>query len=57
MPNRWNDWFRQAERDLEHANASAEAGRHEWSAAEPAGPRTLQDEAIWVYDRDVETGG
>jgi HEPN domain-containing protein len=31
MPNRWNDWFRQAQRDLEHAAASAEAGRHEWA--------------------------
>lgn len=31
MPNRWNDWWRQAERDLEHARASAAAGRHEWA--------------------------
>ena len=31
MPNRWRDWFRQAERDLEHAGASASAGRHEWA--------------------------
>lgn len=31
MPNRWNDWFRQAERDLEHAQASARTGRHEWA--------------------------
>jgi HEPN domain-containing protein len=31
MANRWNDWFRQAERDLEQARASREAGRHEWA--------------------------
>jgi HEPN domain-containing protein len=31
MPNRWNDWFRQAERDLEQARESRESGRHEWA--------------------------
>lgn len=31
MPNRWKDWLRQAERDLEHATESREAGRHEWA--------------------------
>jgi len=31
MPNRWNDWLRQAERDLEQARESRESGRHEWA--------------------------
>jgi HEPN domain-containing protein len=31
MPNRWPDWWSQAERDLEHARESAAAGRHEWA--------------------------
>jgi len=31
MANRDQDWFRQAERDLEQAVDSAGAGRHEWA--------------------------
>lgn len=31
MANRATDWFRQAERDLEHAMESRRAGRHEWA--------------------------
>ena len=31
MPNRWRDWFIQAERDLEQAGDSRLAGRHEWA--------------------------
>ncbi len=31
MPNRARDWFAQAERDLEHAEASRGDGRHEWA--------------------------
>lgn len=31
MANRWLDWLRQAERDLEQALDSREAGRHEWA--------------------------
>ena len=31
MPNRSKDWFSQAERDLEQANASQAEGRHEWA--------------------------
>jgi len=31
MANRAQDWFRQAERDLEQARDSRAAGRHEWS--------------------------
>lgn len=31
MSNRAGDWFAQAERDLEQAADSREAGRHEWA--------------------------
>ncbi len=31
MPDRSGDWFRQAERDLEHACDAAAATRHEWA--------------------------
>jgi HEPN domain-containing protein len=31
MPARHMDWFRQAERDLEQAEDSMRAGRHEWA--------------------------
>ena len=31
MPNRAKDWFAQAERDLEQAQDSRDAGRHEWA--------------------------
>jgi len=31
MANRWRDWLRQAERDLEQAEASLMEGRHEWA--------------------------
>ena len=31
MPNRAYDWFHQAARDLEQADDSRRAGRHEWS--------------------------
>lgn len=31
MPNRAGDWFRQAERDVEQAEDSRRAGRHEWA--------------------------
>lgn len=31
MPNRWRDWLRQAERDLEHAREARDARRHEWA--------------------------
>jgi len=38
VPNRSQDWFAQAERDLEQARASQRDGRHEWAcvAAEQA---------------------
>ena len=31
MPNRAHDWFNQAVRDLEQAQDSRRAGRHEWA--------------------------
>jgi HEPN domain-containing protein len=31
MPNRADDWFAQAERNLEQAEASRSEGRHEWA--------------------------
>ncbi len=31
MPSRYKDWLRQAERDLEQAEDSMRAGRHEWA--------------------------
>ena len=31
MPNRSRDWLSQAERDLEQAHRSREAGHHEWA--------------------------
>ena len=31
VANRWADWFAQAERDLEHARAARDGGRHEWA--------------------------
>ena len=31
MPNRSQDWMRQAERDIDQARDSVSAGRHEWA--------------------------
>jgi HEPN domain-containing protein len=31
MPNRFRDWFAQAERDLDQARSSQKEGRHEWA--------------------------
>jgi HEPN domain-containing protein len=31
LPNRSRDWLAQAERDLEHAEATRQDGRHEWA--------------------------
>ena len=44
MPNRANDWYRQAERDLEQAKDSARAGRHEWAcfAAQQAAEKAVK---------------
>lgn len=44
MPNRAQDWFRQAEQDVEQAQASREAGRHEWAcfAAQQAAEKAVK---------------
>ncbi len=44
MPNRAGDWFSQAERDLEQAEASREDDRHEWAcfAAHQAAEKALK---------------
>lgn len=44
MPNRSIDWFNQALRDLEQAEDSAKAGRHEWAcfAAQQAGEKAVK---------------
>lgn len=44
MPSRAGDWFAQAERDLEHARASQEGGRHEWAcfAAHQASEKAIK---------------
>jgi len=44
MPNRSNDWFRQAERDLDQARDSRLSGRHEWAcfAAHQSGEKAVK---------------
>ncbi|GBD09720.1 hypothetical protein HRbin22_01980 [Candidatus Thermoflexus japonica] len=44
MGNRAMDWFRQAERDLEQAEDSRRAGRHEWAcfAAQQAAEKAVK---------------
>ncbi|RJP23821.1 MAG: HEPN domain-containing protein [Candidatus Omnitrophota bacterium] len=44
MPNRAKDWFRQAERDLKHAEYSRERDEHEWAcfAAHQAGEKAVK---------------
>lgn len=44
MPNRAQDWFRQAEKDLEQAGESQESGRHEWAcfAAQQAAEKAVK---------------
>ncbi|MFW6152360.1 MAG: HEPN domain-containing protein [Verrucomicrobiota bacterium] len=44
MPNRDMDWFRQAGRDLEQAEDSGQAGRHEWAcfAAQQAAEKAVK---------------
>ena len=44
MAQRSHDWFAQAERDLEHAQASARDGRHEWAcfAAQQAAEKAVK---------------
>ena len=49
MPARHMDWFRQAERDLEQAEDSMRAGRHEWAcfAAHQAAAKAVK--ALHLY--------
>jgi HEPN domain-containing protein len=44
MPNRAPDWFRQAQKDLEQAEDSRRAGRHEWAcfAAQQAAEKAVR---------------
>ena len=44
MVDRSRDWFRQAERDLEQADDSRRAGRHEWAcfAAQQAAEKAVR---------------
>jgi HEPN domain-containing protein len=44
MGNRWRDWFNQAMKDLEHAEDSRRAGRHEWAcfAAQQAAEKAVK---------------
>lgn len=44
MAERHADWFRQAKRDLEHAERSLEAGDYEWAcfAAQQAGEKAVK---------------
>jgi HEPN domain-containing protein len=44
MPNRARDWFNQAQRDLEQAEDSRRAGRHEWAcfAAQQAAEKAVK---------------
>ncbi len=44
VPNRAPDWFRQAQRDLEQAEDSRRAGRHEWAcfAAQQAAEKAVK---------------
>lgn len=44
MPNRSRDWLSQAQRDLEQAEDSRRAGRHEWAcfAAQQAGEKAVK---------------
>lgn len=44
MPNRAQDWFAQAERDFQQAEASRDGGRHEWAcfAAQQAAEKAVK---------------
>lgn len=44
MPNRSDDWYRQAQRDLEQAEDARQAGRHEWAcfAAQQAAEKAIK---------------
>ena len=44
MTNRYKDWYRQAEADLNHARHAADAGDHEWCcfAAQQAAEKAIK---------------
>jgi len=50
MPNRAQDWFKQSLRDLEQAEDSMQAGRHEWAcfAAQQAAEKAVK--ALHLYN-------
>jgi HEPN domain-containing protein len=56
MPNRADDWFRQAERDLAQAEDSQKAVRHEWAcfAAQQAAEKAVK--ALHLYHRQEAWG-
>ena len=56
MTNRSQDWFAQAERDLEQAKSSRTEGRHEWAcfAAQQSAEKTVK--ALHL-SRGQEAGG
>ena len=49
MPNRYRDWLRQAERDLEQAQSSRDGGRHEWAcfAAHQSAEKAVEALHLW----------
>lgn len=56
MPNRARDWLRQAERDLERAEASRAEGRHEWAcfASHQAGEKAVK--ALHLFHHQEASG-
>ena len=57
MPNRDRDWINQAERDLEQAEDSRRAGRHEWVcfAAQQAAEKALEA-FLYAHGEELVTG-
>ena len=56
MPNRDRDWIHQAKRDLEQAEDSRRAGRHEWAcfAAQQAAEKAVK--ALHLHHRQEAWG-
>jgi HEPN domain-containing protein len=59
VANRYSDWFRQAEADLQHAQHALESGDYEWScfaaqqAAEKAVKAVFQKEGMEAWGHTV----
>ena len=59
MPVRWEDWFKQAGRDLDHVKHSIEAGDYEWACfaaqqtPEKAAKAVLQRRNARAWGRSV----